>query len=227
MLGVHTCMSSSTPRSPTAPRLSRRSRCCLRLLRRSRHSELGNCRCSITPPACPPVNASPAASRRPAHDSGCGVGWLDPSPRGLPPLPFTSSPGCSQGFSLGLDQLLCRLQLLLGKHRPLPVAVALKGQPVGRSWSRRPLDEGTARPIVTLLAPPGDQRRVQTLASTDGADCSRLSAGLCLVDLSQDVELVLHWPRPACSTHLSLFINHHRSTSTSPPSYQSHYIRQR
>ncbi len=99
-----------------------------------------------------------------------------------------------QGFSLGLDQLLCRLQLLLGKHRPLPVAVALKGQPVGRSWSRRPLDEGTARPIVTLLAPPGDQRGVQTLAPTDGADCSRLTAGLCLVDLSQAEAVNLSMP---------------------------------
>ena len=46
-------------------------------------------------PTYPAANASRVTSRRPAHGSRCGVEWLAPSPRGLSPIPSTSSPGRS------------------------------------------------------------------------------------------------------------------------------------
>ena len=51
-----------------------------------------------------------------------------------------------QGFSLGLDQLLRRFQLLLGEHRPLPVQVPLEPQPARRSRSARVAPQGRGTP---------------------------------------------------------------------------------
>ena len=64
---------------PNIPSPYRRCRCCLRPQAQSRLSRQATFRCSVALPIRTPVNASPAASRRPAHDSG-REWWLTSTP---------------------------------------------------------------------------------------------------------------------------------------------------
>ena len=67
---VRTCMGSSTPWSPPSPHHRGDVGVAFDQQARSRRSRHATFRCSIALPVRAPVNASPAASRRPAHDSG-------------------------------------------------------------------------------------------------------------------------------------------------------------
>lgn len=81
-------------------------------------------------------------------------------------------------FSLGLDQLVRRAQLAFELGDPVTQPGQLGPGAVRLRATRGPIGQTLQRPLVALVAPVGDQLRVQALPPADLAHGARLTVAL-------------------------------------------------